>query len=795
MTSQTPRIVPLFLQILLLLCLSSHTFAEGPVLALKMDQDLRSPDELLSPVLRLPATEPAPVTDIPLPALRMERTLAPPAAASNKEADERPVFVKARRIQGTQDSVMEAVDEVELRAGNRIVWADRLKYYKETNEAEVAGRVMVEQGGDIIEGSNLKINLDTKKGSVDYPSFSLDKDGGRGSACSLKFEGEYYYRLRKADYTTCPFGNNDWKLEADTLEIDNKEKVGTARKAKLTFKGIPIAYTPWANFSFSGERKSGLLAPVYGTNARTGFELTLPFYWNIAPNYDATISVRGMSKRGVMIQNEFRYLEQNFNGMLFADILPVDLNTDKARHRISFGHNHNLGYGLNARLDYNRVSDDAFFRDLGNSTMLTSRTNLVQQGLINYNTNLGEDGTLNFNAMVQRFQTLQDPRAPIIEPYKRLPQLTVNAIKPAFGFNMNFLGSWTNFSHPTLVSGNRLVLYPTLSYPLQNAFAHVTPKIGLHHTRYDLEDVTSARGTNMQRTVPIFSLDSGLVFERPLQLGKGSFTQTIEPRAFYVYAPYRNQQLLPNFDSAIYDLNFAQLISENRFSGQDRINDANRLALIVSSRLIEQQSGMERLRVSVGQLINFQDQRVQLLGPSQLGVTQIANRKPDFIAAITGHLTPTIRTDTSWQFDQSKAQTEVIRSAISYQPELGKVLNLGYRFTRNVLEQVDFSTQWPLTNRWQAMGRINYSLRDKEILEGLAGLEYNSCCWSLRFVLQHLTTATQRTTTAVFVQLELNGLMQIGSNPLNVLQRSIPGYTRTRDYRVDGMDAPLSQTY
>lgn len=705
------------------------------------------------------------------------------------------MFVKAKRIQGNQDNVMEAVEEVELRAGNRIIWADQMKYYKETNEAEVTGKVMVEQGGDIIEGSNLKINMDTKKGSVDYPNFSLDKDGGRGTACSLKFEGEYYYRLRKADYTTCPFGNNDWKLQADALEIDNKEKVGTARNAKLTFKGIPIAYTPWANFSFSGERKSGILAPVYGTNARTGFELTLPFYWNIAPNYDATISLRGMSKRGFMIQNEFRYMEQSFNGRLFADILPVDLDTHKARHRISFGHSHNFGHGINARLDYNRVSDDAFFRDLGNSTMLTSRTNLVQQGLVNYNTNLGEDGTLNFNALVQRFQTLQDPRATIVEPYKRLPQLNLNAIKPAFGFNLNFLGSWTNFSHPTLVSGNRLVLYPTISYPLQNAFAHITPKIGLHHTRYDLEDVTTAKGTNMQRTVPIVSLDSGLVFERPLQLGNGYFTQTIEPRAFYVYAPFRNQQLLPNFDSAVYDLNFAQLISENRFSGHDRINDANRLALIVSSRLIEQQSGTERLRVSIGQLLNFQDQRVQLLGPSQLGITQIANRKPDFIAAITGHLTPTIRTDASWQFDQSKAQTEVVRSAISYQPELGKVLNLGYRFTRNVLEQVDLSAQWPITSRLQGMGRINYSLRDKAILEGLAGLEYNSCCWSLRFVLQHLTTATQRTTTAVFVQLELNGLMQIGSNPLNVLQRSIPGYTRTRDYRVDGMDAPLSQTY
>jgi LPS-assembly protein len=690
------------------------------------------------------------------------KVAAPEAEKASPKS--RPVFVAADRLQGHSGKEVEAIGRAELASGDQLITADRLKYRQETEDAEAEGGVRVEQRGDILEGSRLKFNLATKTGELSQPSYQLKDASSRGYADMLLFEGENHYRFRQANYTTCPAGDDDWHLNVGDLQLDHSKRVGTARNVKLTFKDVPILYTPWMNFSYSGQRKSGLLAPVYGTNVRTGLEVTVPFYWNIAPNYDATISARMMSKRGISLNNEFRYLGEKWNGTILGDILPNDWDTQTTRWRTSFAHDHNLGNGFLARLDYNRVSDDAYFRDLGNNLNLTSRTNLLQQGVLSYSRGLGEDGTLNVTSLVQSFQTIQDPRASIVAPYKRLPQVAVVANKPdVFGFDLNFIGSWSNFSHSALTSGNRVVLFPSVSYPLRSAFGYITPKIGVHHTRYNLEANSASSDTNPDRTLPILSLDSGVVFDRQMGLGGERFTQTLEPRLFYVYV---------------------QMLNENRFSGSDRINDANQLTFALTSRLIESGTGKERLRLAVGQQISFIDRRITLDAPETI------NRRPDFVAAVTGFLTPTISTDSSVQFDQTRFMADVVRSGLSYRPEPGRVFNVGYRFTRDVLHQVDASSQWRWSERWQTVARLNYSLQDQKILEGLAGLEYNACCWSLRFVLQHLTTATQRTTTAAFLQLELNGLMQIGSNPLQVLQRSIPGYLRTGSQGVSPLDGP-----
>ena len=696
------------------------------------------------------------------------------AGALAEPAKNRPIFLAAERLQGHSGQDIEAVGKAELANGDQFISADRMKYNETTEDGEAEGAVRVEQRGDILEGSRLKFNLASKTGELSQPNYRLKDASSRGYADMLRFEGENRYRLQKATYTTCPAGDDSWLLQVADMEINNSKKVGTASGVKLTFLDVPLFYTPWMNFSFSGERKSGLLAPTYGTNVRTGLELTLPFYWNIAPNYDATISARMMSKRGIALNNEFRHLTNYSSGTVLLDVLPYDLDTKHSRWRTSFWHNQDLTNGWWSRLDYNRVSDDTYFRDLGNNLNLTSRTNLLQQAVVGYNRNLGDEGTLNLTTMVQQFQTIQDPLASIVAPYKRLPQATLIINKPdVFGADFNFFGSGTNFSHPTLVSGQRLVLFPSVSYPMRSAFGYITPKIGIHHTRYYLDALGTSPGSDPTRTLPLFSLDSSVMFDRNIALRGQQFTQTLEPRIFYVYVPFRDQSNLPNFDSARTDFSFAQMLTENRFSGSDRINDANQVTFALTSRLIEPGSGKERLRLAVGQQLSFIHRQINLDAPNTIG------RRPDFIAAVSGFLTPTISTDSSMQFDQTMFRTEVVRSGLSYRPEPGKVINLGYRFTRDVLHQVDASSQWRWAEKWQTVARINYSLQDHRILEGLAGLEYNACCWSLRFVLQHLTTATQKTTTAAFLQLELNGLMQIGSNPLQVLQRSIPGYTQT----------------
>ncbi len=713
-----------------------------------------------------------------------ESEIAMPGAETETTRS-RPVFVTADRLQGHTEKEVEAIGKAELASGDQFISADRLKYHQLTDEVEAEGAVRMEKRGDILEGSQLKVNLTSTTGHLSQPNYRLKDASSRGYADMLLLEGENQYRLQQATYTTCPAGDNDWLLQVGDLQLDNEKKVGTARNVKLTFKDVPILYTPWMNFSYSGQRKSGLLAPVYGTSVRTGIEFTLPFYWNIAPNYDATVSARMMSKRGVAFNNEFRYLGERTSGTLLADILPNDWDTQQTRWRTSFWHDQYLGAGFSGRLDYNRVSDDAYFRDLGNNLNLTSRANLLQQGVLSYNRALGDDGSLNVTSLAQSFQTIQDPLASIIVPYRRLPQVSLAANKPnILGMDLNVIGSWTNFSHPTLTTGHRAVFFPSVSYPLRNAFGYVTPKVGLHHTRYDLGATATSPDTNPERTLPIFSVDSGVAFDREIGLRGERFTQTIEPRLFYVYVPFREQGHLPNFDSAKTDFSFAQMLTENRFSGSDRINDANQVTFALTSRLLESSTGKERLRLAVGQQLSFIDRRITLDAPETI------NRRPDFIAAVTGFLTPTISTDTSLQFDQTRFMADVVRSGLSYRPEPGKVINLGYRFTRDVLHQVDASGQWRWTEKWQTVARLNYSLQDRRILEGLAGLEYNACCWSLRFVLQHLTTATQRTTTAAFLQLELNGLMQIGSNPLQVLQRSIPGYLRTGSQGSSTLEGP-----
>lgn len=719
-----------------------------------------------------------------LPKLKIGREQVAPIAKT--EDSKRPVFIEADLIQGHNELEIEGIGNAELRSGDQVITANRMKYHQDTDDIEIEGDVRLEKQGDVLEGSRLKMNLESKIGQMDQPNFILKDGSSRGGADRVLMEGDEQYRFRQARYTTCPEGNEDWIIQAEDLKLDNNEKVGTVRHATLKFLGIPIGYTPWGSFSYSGERKTGFLAPTYSSNANTGFDVSLPFYWNIAPNLDATIKARGMSKRGIMINNEVRYLTRKLKGRAIFDVLPNDLDaglTDKnTRYRVQFEHAQKLDFldsGLSTILNYNKVSDDDYFRDLGKGLNVTSRTNLLQQAQVAYKRSLGQDGTLSIIANAEKYQTIQQPFNPVDPPYKRLPEITLEATQlNVLGADLSFSGSWTDFSHPLKVDGKRYTLHPTVSVPLRNSFGYIKPKIGVHHTGYDLGfdplgPLAIPSDRNPSRTLPLISLDSGATFERDTTLGGERFTQTIEPRFFYTYVPFDNQLLLPNFDSADMDFSFARMFTENRFSGNDRINDANRITLALTSRLIESDTGKERFRIAVGQQFDLEKQRVDAFSPEEL------RKNPDLLLAISGHITPTISANTTFQFDESKLQTEIVRSKFSYRPETGKALNLGYRFTRGQLQQATVSSSWPLpfVKGWQGVGRLNYSFRSNEIIEGFAGLEYHACCWTARVVLQHLVTSSSTTNTTFYVQLELNGLLEVGSNPMKILG-SVPGYTK-----------------
>lgn len=685
-----------------------------------------------------------------------------------------PIHIEADRIDGFYQQEIEATGRVRMQRGDKTLSADRVKYYQDTEDAEVEGNVLFQRPGDSLWGTYLQMNLGTEEGELTEPRFQIKDETGRGDGNLLLLEGENIYRLKKGRYTTCPEDNDDWYILAEDLEIDKAEEVATAKHVSIRFKDVPILYLPWINFSYSQQRKTGFLAPIVGNTSKGGVELSVPFYWNIAPNYDATIAPRVMSRRGLMFNNELRYIGEALNGEVLFDLLPDDLVTDTTRYGVQLNHYQYLGNGWSGAINFNRVSDDRYFRDLGSNILFTSQTNLLQQAAAGYYGGLGRNGTLAASVLVQQFQTLQDPRAPIISPFKTLPRFSLEATKRnVYGLDFGLSSSWAHFSHPTLPHGLRLSLYPNVSLPLESSFGYVRPSVGLHYTRYDLNTPVNSATNDRRpdRTVPIFSLDSGMVFERDTMLQGENFVQTIEPRLFYTYIPYRNQDLLPNFDSAEMDFSYTQLFMERRFSGEDRINDANEITLAVASRLIHSASGNERLRFAAGQRIRFEDRRVRLDSP------QVTRAGADFIAELAGSLTSQIRTDASIQLNQNKFKAEKIRTGISYSPMPGKIINAGYRFTRDVFEQVDLSTQWSFMKNWQGFAAVNYSLKDDKLLSGLLGLEYKACCWAIRLVANRFTAATQSTSTNIFVQLELNDLMRIGNNPLRVLQQSIPGYT------------------
>ncbi len=679
-----------------------------------------------------------------------------------------PAFIEADSLTGEKEDQIEASGNVIIRQNGQSIRADHLLYQQRTQDLEAQGSVVLKQDGNSMSGPHLLFNLGNSSGTMEQPQFHLEGNNARGSAEVLRIQDSQHYSLDNATYTTCPVGNQDWQMNMGLLELDQERQIGVARSASVEFKGVAILYTPWMDFPLNDQRKSGFLAPVFGGTSQGGTEVTLPYYWNIAPNQDATFAPRIMRKRGLMLNNEYRYLSGTYGGELHLDVLPNDAVSKSDRERFALKHNQSLANGINGYVNFNRVSDDAYFRDLADAVNATSQANLLREGGINFNLN-----SWTGVARIQRYQTLQDPAAAIVVPYARLPQLTLNTQQSISSAKITFASEFVSFSHPTSVNGSRLVINPSVSYPLVDDPAfYITPKVALHSTEYAMGANNTTGMPNASRVLPIYSVDSGIAFERDTNMFGGDYLQTLEPRLFYVYIPYRNQDQLPNFDTAQADFSFTQIFTENRFFGSDRIGDADQVTLALTSRLLESKNGMERLKVTMGERYSFKTPQVNLV----TATTTI--NKSDILLAAAGRLTNAWSLDSEFQFDPNQTHTQRYNIAARYRPEAGKVFNMGYRFSRNALRQADVSSQWPLSSRWRAVGRWNYSLQDGRTLDAIAGLEYNQSCWTLRLVAQRFATATQQFNTGIFVQLELNDFVKVGADPLNLLKQSVPGYTK-----------------
>lgn len=752
-------------------------------------------------VLARDGGQPYPAAASPAVQLKADVALSPAAAPGQPLRG--PTFFEADSLHGHLDRALEAEGGVVLHNRRERIEADWLRFDQTADQVEARGQVRLMQGGNRLEAQSLKLRLTERIGTLEGVRYELQRAPiagaaalpGRGEARAAHLMGPERYRLQQASYTTCPLDDPDWVLKTDDLKLDYVTSLGTARQVRVEYLGTPILYAPWLSFSLDDTRKSGFLAPTYGVSSERGLELTLPWYWNIAPNRDATFMPRLMTQRGVQLAGEFRYLEPGYRGELALEYLPDDRLANRSRHFTTWRHQQRFDDRWRASFDVQRVSDDLYFADLSNQIALTSRAHLPRQAELHY-----ELGWLNVRGLLQGFQTLHDPALPrTFEPYRRLPQIGVQAGRSGLGgtaLSWALTGEWSEFGRrlDDGVQGRRIHLNPSLSYPLRTTYASVTPKLGWYLTRYDLDHTTlklrdaiaapPAGGfAGRTRSMPMFSLDGSLLLERDdVYFGKG-YIQTLEPRLYYLHIPYRDQARIPVFDTGLADLSMDQLYAENQYVGFDRINDANQFTLGVTSRFLERDSGRERLAVTLGQRYYIDDQRVTLPGQVVRG-----GNSTDLLAAVNGQISERLRISSGLQINTDAGELSKAHFGGAWRDGPGKVINADYRYTNRryatALNQIDLSAQWPLAPRWHGMARLNYSIEDGRLVEALAGAEYNAGCWSLRGVVQRLATTERTASDAFFLQLELRGLTQLGPNPLDILKRSIPGYVKSDEFNL-----------
>lgn len=606
--------------------------------------------------------------------------------------------------------------------------------------------------------------------------FELPSVNARGGASRINASAEGRVELDDVHYTTCPIGNEDWMLRAGDIDIDQRAGLGIGRGVRLDFKGVPILYTPFISFPVGNERKSGFLFPAPINSSRNGTGLAVPWYWNIAPNYDATFTPTWYSRRGGKLDTEFRYLSTFGRGTLDAQYLPDDQLRNTDRSLLRFTDQSDLGRRLRLSLDAANASDNEWFEDFGFGQEGTSVTYLNRSAALTY-----FDDHWFAMARMQNFQVIDD-YDPVTdtgitdaeEPYTLLPQLAVHAAFPnqSFGLTYAFDLDVSNFARKdNTYTGLRLDVAPEIRMPLRGAGLYLEPAVGWRYTAYDLDDAAVGQDDSPHRSAGIFSVDGGMVFER-IGGSKRQRLQTIEPRFMYLYVPYRNQADLPVFDTDVADLNVVQLFRTNRFVGADRLSDANQLSFGFTSRLLDADTGQQFIAATVGQAYYFDEPRVTL-PDEQLDDTESS----DIIAElqVTAFRNWNVRMGVQWDPGESRSEKGDVR--FQYQPAPDRVMNLGYRFRRGSVEQVDGSVAWPVHERWSAYGRMVYSLEEETMVEQFAGFEYRSCCWRLRLVGRRAVTNREGDThTDVLLQFELNGLSSVGDADA-FLRSGIQGYS------------------
>jgi len=723
-----------------------------------------------------------------------------------------PVFIQGERLSGRTDQQVVVEGEAVLRRGDMVLSAERLSYEQGQDLAKASGQVRINRIGNVYEGPALELKLDTFEGFFSEPRYSFLKNGTHGQADRVDFIDESRAVIHNASLTSCrrlpgPDWLPDWLLRATTISIDSAQDVGTAEDALLSFKGLPVLPIPYLSFPLSDKRKSGLMPPSLGLDNVDGIEIAVPYYWNIAPNRDATFTPDLMSKRGVNLGTEFRYLEADYAGQVQLDFMPSDKLRDSNRWGLTYAHQATLKSPWIDRLtdgtaalkiNLNRVSDDNYWSDFPRASATLTQRLLASDAAVSWS-----NGDFSSSVRAVKWQTLQDPTAPITPPFDRFPQISTRyARSNVNGFDYSVDADFTSFqSNGALTSqpnAQRVYSLVQVSQPWRGAAGFFTPKLQLHAANYLFESPLSNAASSASSVVPTFSLDSGLVFERDTNYFNRAFRQTLEPRVFYVNTPQRDQSLLPNYDTALVDFNFSSIYSENVFVGHDKISDSNLVTLGLTSRLLEPSSGVEVARFGVAQRWLFKPQNVTLLpdgAPVSTGLGDIlfgavVNWDPKWGAEATVQVNP--------------ATEKTVRSTLGahYNPGSYRALTAAYRYQNGASEQLDLGWQWPVNDlwgdrgqdlgagrgqgdgRWYSVGRLNYSLDERKLVDAVIGFEYDAGCWLGRAVLGRLQTSASSATQRIMFQIEFVGFTRLGVSPLKTLKDNIPSYQYLREQQI-----------
>jgi LPS-assembly protein len=768
-------------------------------------------------------------SDVPADPLRFSFSLElPPAGKDNPGL---PLFFEADNLEGRPDERMRATGKVKLTQGDLVVHADEVTHTHEDNTARAVGNVRITRRGDFYSGPELTLKLDTLEGEFVHPTYRFARTGAGGQADLVEFLGSNRLRATNATYSSCTPDNTGelaWVLATDKVTMDIDANEGRAEGAVIRFLGVPILAAPVLTFPLTDARKSGWLPPSFDVDNKSGFELAEPYYWNIAPNQDATLTPTLSTRRGAGLDAEYRYLLRSDSGSVHVYSLPHDNVADRSRGLFDIKHQGDLNSSgdptvTNYELRWRRVSDDDYWKDFPRGLpTLTPRLYdshaSIERQLNTRNWGLGASQT-SLYANVQTWQTLRDlsPQADadtqIIAPYRREPQLGVRSRSTSeSGWAWTMTGEFNRFTNedPTKVSGDRLHAVAKLERPITDSGISLTPRLTLHAVSYALDRPLDNGQREATRFIPTFSVDSSATLERPANYFGRDLIQTLEPRVQYVYTPYRGQSELPLFDSAPRDFNQYSSFDENAFTGVDRISDANKLNLGLTTRLLNPLTGEESMRLGLVQGLLFSSQRIT---PND--EAPVKQKLSDLLLLGSTTVAPHWTLNGTAQFSAQGHRNERSVMGVRYSPGAWRTISADYRYTRDSNEQLALGWQWPIFGKrpplddsmakqavaettamnfdrptiggpscrgtWYSVGRLNYSLRDSRFADTLLGFEYDAGCWIGRIVAERLSVGRDQTSTRFMFQLELVGLSRLGSSPLRALKDNIPGYRLLRD--------------